>query len=174
MADLFTKSSAVISDCGAYRYRLERQWDSGKSVVSFLMLNPSTADAGADDPTIRRCISFAKSWGYGGLIVCNLFALRSTDPKALYAHTDPIGPENDRYILEIAKASIMTICAWGTHGAHQARDRSVYNALEFFDLRALKVTAGGHPGHPLYIAGTAQPKPFYMNDSAPSRSKATP
>jgi len=162
MSDLFQKSSAVLSDCGAYRYRLERQWDADKSKVAFLMLNPSTADASEDDPTIRRCIGFAKAWGYGGLIVGNLFALRSTDPKALYSHPDPVGPENDRHLVEICQHSIRVICAWGTHGKLKGRDRAVYERLEFFDLCALKLTSEGHPGHPLYIAGDTLPKSFVM------------
>ncbi|MGK9199471.1 DUF1643 domain-containing protein [Sinorhizobium meliloti] len=156
-----TKSSAVISECGAYRYRLERQWDGDKAKVAFLMLNPSTADASQDDPTIRRCIGFAKAWGFGGLIVGNLFALRSTDPKALYDHPDPIGPDNDQHILAIAKSARKIVCAWGTHGNLHDRGREIAERLEFFDLVALKVTADGQPGHPLYLAADIQPKSYF-------------
>lgn len=162
--DLFSKettSSAVISICGAYRYRLERLWDVALPKIAFLMLNPSTADANQDDPTIRRCIGFAKSWGFGGLIVGNLFALRSTDPKALYGHPDPIGPENDRHLLAIARSSRKIICAWGTHGTFRDRGREVAERFEFFPLAALKVTADGHPGHPLYVAASTQPKEYF-------------
>lgn len=162
MSDLFAKSSAVISECGLYRYRLEREWDATTSKVAFLMLNPSTADHAEDDPTIRRCVGFAKAWGFGGLVVGNLFALRSTDPKALYAHPDPVGPDNDQHLTEICQSALRIICAWGTHGKHLGRDRAVYDKLEFFDLRALKVTTKGHPGHPLYIAGSTEPMAFYM------------
>lgn len=156
-----TKSSAVISECGAYRYRLERQWDGDKPKVAFLMLNPSTADAIQDDPTIRRCIGFAKSWGFGGVIVGNLFALRSTDPKALYNHPDPIGPDNDQHILAIAKSSRKIVCAWGAHGSLHNRGREVAERLEFFDLVPLKVTADGQPGHPLYLAADIQPRSYF-------------
>ncbi|PDT55075.1 MULTISPECIES: DUF1643 domain-containing protein [Sinorhizobium] len=156
-----TRSSAIISGCGAYRYRLERQWDGDKPKVAFLMLNPSTADASQDDPTIRRCIGFAKAWGFGGLIVGNLFALRSTDPKALYGHPDPIGADNDQHILAIAKSAHKLVCAWGTHGALHARAREVYEMLEFFNLAALKVTVEGHPAHPLYIAANTEPKAYF-------------
>jgi hypothetical protein len=155
------KSSAIISECGAYRYRLERQWDGDKATVAFLMLNPSKADASQDDPTIRRCIGFAKAWGFGGLIVGNLFALRSTDPKALYDHPDPIGPDNDQHILAIAKSARKIVCAWGTHGALHDRGREVAERLEFFDLVALKVTVDGQPGHPLYLAADIQPRPYF-------------
>jgi hypothetical protein len=162
--DLFaTKpaSSAVISACGAYRYRLERLWDEEKDKVAFLMLNPSTADASQDDPTIRRCIGFAKSWGFGGLIVGNLFALRSTDPRALYDHPDPVGPDNNNHLRAIARCAETVICAWGTHGALHDRGRKVAELLDDRNLAALKLTANGHPGHPLYVAASTQPKAYF-------------
>lgn len=162
MSDLFSESSAVISECGTYRYRLEREWDATTGKVAFLMLNPSTADHTEDDPTIRRCIDFAKAWGFGGIIVGNLFALRSTYPRALYTHPNPVGPDNDAHLAEICQSSIRVICAWGTHGALHGRDRAVYDRLELFDPRALKVTSKGHPGHPLYVAANTVPHAFYM------------
>lgn len=158
---LFREKSAIISDCGAYRYRLERTWDPELPRVAFLMLNPSTADAEADDPTIRRCIGFAKSWGFGGLIVGNLFALRSTDPKALYSHPDPIGPENNGHLRTISVDAETIVCAWGAHGAFRDRGREVAKMLDFCNLAALKVTKEGHPGHPLYIAADVQPKAYF-------------
>ncbi|MHC2492094.1 hypothetical protein ACVII0_005948 [Sinorhizobium meliloti] len=155
------KSSATISRCGAYRYRLERQWDSEKAKVAFLMLNPSIADACQDDPTIRRCVGFARAWGHGGLIVGNLFALRSTDPKVLYDHPDPIGPDNDKHLLSIAQSARKIICAWGTHGTLHDRGREVAERLAFFNPAALKLTADGHPVHPLYVAASTQPKEYF-------------
>ena len=162
--DLFRelpKSSAYLSPCGAYRYRLGREWDSGLPMVAFIMLNPSTADAEQDDPTIRRCIGFAKSWGFGGLIVGNLFALRSTDPAALYGHPDPVGPDNDKHLGAIARSAEQVICAWGTHGKLNERGRRVGEMLSGANLAALKVTADGSPGHPLYIAGATQPRAWF-------------
>jgi len=164
MSDLFMtapKSSAVISECGSYRYRLERVWEAEKERVAFIMLNPSTADASQDDPTIRRCIGFAKAWGFGGLIVGNLFALRSTDPKALYGHNDPVGPENDEYLRRIAQRAETVVCAWGTHGALNGRGVHVANLLDNYNLAALKLTASGHPGHPLYVASSTEPKAYF-------------
>lgn len=166
MADLLTKSSATISSCGAYRYCLEREWDATTGKVAFIMLNPSTADHTEDDPTIRRCVGFAKIWGFGGVIVGNLFALRSTTPKALYSHADPVGPDNDSHLAAICQNVSRIICAWGTHGKLRSRNAAVYRNLKIFDLQALKVTAEGHPGHPLYIAASTQPKPFLMRDAA--------
>jgi hypothetical protein len=162
--DLFgnkPSSTAVVSACGAYRYRLERHWDVGEPLVAFIMLNPSTADAEQDDPTIRRCIGFAKAWGFGGLIVGNLFALRTTKPEALYSHRDPIGPDNDNHLAAIVRSAETIICAWGTHGAFRDRGRAFTRRYDEANLAALKVTADGHPGHPLYIAAARQPKAYF-------------
>ena len=103
---------AVLSECGSYRYALTREWADGKC-VAWLMLNPSTADADIDDPTIRRCIGFARQWGYGRLVVVNLFALRATDPRVLVRNADPVGSKNDFYIAKAMKEAQEVICAWG-------------------------------------------------------------
>lgn len=125
------RRGALISDDGVYRYRLHRTWDSAKPTVAFLMLNPSTADATEDDPTIRRCIGFAKEWGYGTLIVGNLFALRSTDPERLTEHPEPVGPENDAHLMSICGAADQTIAAWGTRGSFGSRG---YEVVEMLDV----------------------------------------
>ncbi|WP_028003193.1 DUF1643 domain-containing protein [Sinorhizobium meliloti] len=163
MVDLFEEVTvtASLSACRTYRYRLDRVWSEAEPKVAFIMLNPSTADEQKDDPTIRRCIGFAKSWGYGGIVVGNLFALRSTDPKALYTHADPIGPDNDKYLWDIANDCHQVIAAWGTHGALNNRGHEVAHMLNGTNLSALKVTAGGFPGHPLYIAASTQPKAYF-------------
>ena len=108
------QSTAEISRDGVYRYRLTRRWetDDRASMLRWIMLNPSTADASLDDPTIRRCMGFARAWGYGGIVVHNLYALRATDPRQLRDHPDPVGPVNDSYI---AGWRVPTICAWGAH-----------------------------------------------------------
>lgn len=166
MADLFTRSSAVISDCGLYRYWLEREWGPGQPQV-FVMLNPSTADASVDDPTIGRCISFAKREGAGGLIVVNLFGLRATDPKALKGHADPIGPDNAVNIgLALLQASVAgrpVICAWGAN--KNAPDQAtilVRRAHEFLsaNLVCFGMTKDGQPRHPLYVKRDAPLVPF--------------
>lgn len=87
--------AAVLSPCGRYRYELTRRWAPGP-LVGWVMLNPSRADAHTDDPTVRRCVGFAHRWGYGGLIIRNLYALRATDPAALADHLDPVGPDTTR------------------------------------------------------------------------------
>ena len=117
-------SDATFSPCKVYRYSLTRGFDDGPA-CNFLMLNPSTATATEDDPTIRRCIGFAKGWGYGVLYVTNLFALRATDPRELYKHAEPVGPDNDRCILTAATGSQLVVAAWGVHGAHRDRGADV-------------------------------------------------
>ena len=128
------------------------------------MLNPSTADENVFDPTVRRCFGYALTWGFSSMEVVNIFALRSTDPKALYAEPDPIGPRNDREILAAAKRAELVVAAWGTHGKHLDRGNTVANLLHTTNntppLVALKVTAAGHPGHPLYLPASIEPKPY--------------
>lgn len=155
-------SSAEISSCGLYRYSLTRVWDSSRGIVAFIMLNPSTADASLDDPTIRRCMAFSKAWGFGAIYVGNLFAFRATEPKAMLAAPDPIGPENDAWLLKIAKESDRVICAWGAHGKHRGRSIGVRAMMANAHIQpfALRLTNTGEPGHPLYIPGDTEPVAF--------------
>ena len=155
---LDARGDAIISECGTYRYLLQRFWDARLEAVNFIMLNPSTADARVGDPTIRRCLGFASALGFGALEVTNLYALRSTDPRALVFHSEPIGPENDEQIISSAKVCQMTICAWGT-GDRLNRARRVLDMLLKAGIKphALKLTKGGCPAHPLYVKADVQP-----------------
>ncbi|SFI15082.1 DUF1643 domain-containing protein [Albimonas pacifica] len=147
-------SGAVISDCGLYRYRLWRRWGAGPTCV-FIMLNPSTADAKQDDPTIRRCIGFAKREGCGGLVVANLFAYRATSPKDMKAASDPVGPKNDEHLRWCADlATGPVIAGWGTHGSFMGRAAVVRRMLSG-RISHLGLTAAGEPRHPLYLKGDA-------------------
>lgn len=154
------ETGAVLSELGEYRYRLWRRWDQSKMHVLFIMLNPSTADENSDDPTIRRCTSFAHYWGYGGIEVCNLFALRTTDPKLLYKHPDPVGPQNDAYLIEAAHSAHRVVCAWGNHGLYLHRAEEVCQLMRGINqpLDALKLTKKHMPQHPLYLKSDARPK----------------
>lgn len=144
---------ATISRCGLYRYGLGRAWNPFGHGVCYVMLNPSTADATLDDPTIRRCIGFARTLGFGWLSVVNLFALRATNPDELKRHPDPVGPDNDEAILREADAATTIVCAWGAHPIGRLRAAKVRELLEPRPLRALGVTKYGHPRHPLYLKG---------------------
>lgn len=152
-------SEANISACGLYRYALWRQWGDGPQVV-FIMLNPSTADAKQDDPTIRRCIGFARRWQYDGIRVINLFALRSTSPNVLKTYTDPEGPENyetQKFILgRAAKMGWFVVAAWGGQGyRYKKQVKSVVELCRVLDIRLLcfDITKNGSPKHPLYVRG---------------------
>lgn len=155
MTDLFGQatSSAVLSDCGTYRYELRRVWDPRLPLAVWIMLNPSVADASQDDPTIRRCVAFAKVWGYGGIIVVNLFALRATDPRELASHPDPVGPDNDKHIVQAATRDGVVVCAWGAHKLTTRRADRVLAVLRAEEItpRCLGTTKAGHPRHPLYV-----------------------
>jgi hypothetical protein len=164
MTSLFQQtpaSAANISGCGRYRYWLTRTWDESRPKVTFVMLNPSTADAEKDDPTIRRCIDFAKRWGCGGLCVVNLFAYRSSKPVALATVEDPVGPGNDDVILNMSR-NRRVIVAWGATGAKYGKRRipQVLKLLDGQSVECLKLTDDGHPWHPLYVPADTVPIRF--------------
>lgn len=144
---------AVFSEDRSYRYLLTREWAHDKPLVMFIGLNPSTADEVALDPTLRRCVGFAQSWGCGGFHMTNLFAVRSKDPDVMKAADDPVGPDNDEWLLRAANMSSLIVCAWGVHGSHRDRDREVYCMLKkrAHQLWTLGLTKDGHPKHPLYL-----------------------
>ena len=159
------RSGAVIT--GDYRYLLWREWDSFSKTVSFIMLNPSRADAEINDPTITRCINFAKSWGYGRLEVVNLFAYRTPKPSLLKQAAEPIGRYNDRYILESVEKSDplcgclrhRVILAWGNNGTWQQQDLYVLQLLKSYNhLYSLGIIKKGCPRHPLYLRSTIRGK----------------
>lgn len=141
---------AELSDCGEYRYRLSRVWDEAKKPLTFIMLNPSTADAEVDDPTIRRCMGFAEREKAGGIVVVNLYGFRATKPFDLFQATDPIGPANDRHIQRAVKQAKSVVCAWG---ANAPRNRVAYvrALLDRQQLHCLGTTNAGAPRHPLYL-----------------------
>lgn len=147
----YLDASAVISPDGRFRYRLWRHWGPSE-VVTWIMLNPSTADALVDDPTIRACCAYASSWGFGGIEVVNLFALRTPHPKVLRAATgDRVGPENDHTIRCAVRRAHTVIAAWGNDGALDGRDAVVRELVvrEGGSLHVLGLTKWGHPKHPL-------------------------
>lgn len=150
--------SAVLSRDGHYRYALRRVWDERGRTVLFVALNPSTADHRVDDPTIRRCIAFARAWGFGQLTVANVFAFRTPSPRVLLAATDPVGPRNDEWIRRLAREADVTIAAWGNHGAYMRRDDAVLALLD--TPQCLAVTQRGQPKHPLYILGSTRARPL--------------
>lgn len=152
--------SAKFSECRKYRYSLRRTWDREKGFCLFICLNPSTADETTDDPTIRRCIDFAKRGGYGGICMVNLFALRATHPRDMLNHANPIGSDNDKHITELSGKAGGIVVAWGAHGSHMYRDKEVLSILTNYTVHCLKTTKGGHPGHPLYIPANTKPKIF--------------
>jgi hypothetical protein len=154
--------TATISPCGEYRYRLGRRWADGKPLV-FVMLNPSTADASTDDPTIRRCISFAQAHGFAAIDVVNLFAFRATDPAALRRASWPVGPDNDAHIVIAAREAGAVCVAWGANAA--AREDRVQVVLpliraEGVELQCLRITRSGFPQHPLMLPNSCRLMPF--------------
>lgn len=158
--DLAERRSATFDPARTYRYVLQRRWSDAAPAV-FVMLNPSTADAMVDDPTIRRCLGFARRERRGGLVVVNLFALRATDPKALYAHRDPVGPANDAVLAATCAQADLLIAAWGAHGSLHGRDQAVARLLAGRDVQCLGTTKDGHPCHPLYLPADAPLRPYW-------------
>jgi hypothetical protein len=154
---------AQMDALGQYRYNLVRIWEEHQPRVCFVMLNPSTADAYQDDPTIRRCIGFARAWGYGSLEVVNLYAWRATDPKEIWKATFPIGSENDRYIDAAVKRSSCVIAAWGVGAKCRARVGQVNRIL--VNAYCLGRTKKGDPRHPLFIPANHKPS-LYLSAGA--------
>jgi hypothetical protein len=159
-----THGAAVISPDGRYRYLLTRRVGPGRKTATFIMLNPSTANATVDDPTIRKCIGFSRRWRCGVLRVVNLFAFRATEPRVLKMAVDPVGPENLRWILRSVRSRgrMTVVCAWGVHGEHRGQDTAVLRLFHGRAVRlvALGLTQDGHPRHPLYAPYSARPIRF--------------
>ena len=154
-----------FSECGKYRYTLRRDFTTGMFKVLFVMLNPSIADARLDDPTTRRAVDFARTGlRCGNYMAVNLFALRSTDPKGLRAVADPIGPENDAYLLAAAKWADEIVVAWGIGGSYLGRDKQVVELLNGRPLWCFGRTKHGHPRFPLYLAKTTDFERFTDHD----------
>lgn len=144
-----------FSSCRTYRYTLWRVWGNPENFVQFIGLNPSTADEFHNDPTIRRCINFAKSWGFEALCMTNLFAYRATDPLEMKKVELPIGEDNDKYLKETSSRAGIVVAAWGNHGVHLNRNKQVVELLNC-NLLCFRKTKLGQPEHPLYQPDAAQ------------------
>ncbi len=153
-------SGATFSSCRRWRTLLWRTWDESKPAANFLMLNPSTADENALDPTCSRARDYAKRWGYGALLVTNVFAWRATFPGEMKAAWDPVGKGNDAAILRAAKDAKLVVCAWGNHGAHLERSGNVLRLLRKAGIarHVLRLNANGEPAHPLYLPARLKPQ----------------
>jgi hypothetical protein len=158
-------SDAVISADGKYRYKLGRYWSPKAPPVVWIMLNPSTADAVENDPTIRRCVSFAKRWGFGGIEVYNLFALRSPDPITIETAIDPVGPDNDGWLMAASRSGRKIIAAWGSCQTHLQMMRAT-QVIKILSRgggpvpATLGLTKSGQPRHPLYVRSDAELLPL--------------
>lgn len=156
--DLFGYKSADFSACRKYRYTLWRWWDKSKPYAMFVCLNPSIADEIQDDPTVRRCINFSRDWGYGGFVMTNIFAYRATDPKEMKKYYENLGPKelttdlasNAVHLIKLSRKAGVIVAAWGTHGAFMNRGDRVSKLIP--GMKCLKITKGGFPQHPLYLA----------------------
>ena len=154
-----TPSGAAFSRCRRWRYLLWRKWSEGP-IANFLMLNPSTADELKLDPSCTRARLYAEAWGFGALVVTNLFGWRATDPDDMKAAEDPVGSGNDHAILDAARRSALVVCAWGNHGAHLDRSAVVLSRLRKakLELHALRLNGNGEPAHPLYLPSSLKPQ----------------
>jgi hypothetical protein len=149
------RRTADFSANRIYRYTLTIEWDARKAKVQFIGLNPSTADEFKDDNTVRKCKQFAKNWGYGGMVMTNIFAFRSTDPIPMKKHEKPEGEGelNDTHLKAVAQKCELRVAAWGNHGTHQNRGTKVARDLseQGYSLKCFRITKAGQPEHPLYM-----------------------
>ncbi|MCT0213416.1 DUF1643 domain-containing protein [Synechococcus sp. CS-1327] len=158
LRELDGERGAVFSPCRRYRYALWRRWGEPADGAVVVGLNPSTADEHADDPTVRRCIAFARDWGFSGLTMINLFAFRATRPADLVEAADPVGPDNDRWLQACCAGSRLVVAAWGRRGGWLERDQAVRRMLPPLQVLGLGKTAS--PLHPLYLPRTRRPVPW--------------
>ncbi len=169
------EKSATLSDCGKYRYELRRVWDTSKGLVNFIGLNPSTADATKDDPTLRRCINFARDWGYGGLIMTNLFAYRLTDSRQLKKVAEPIGPCNEKHQFDAAWDAEIVVACWGCHGMAKEEGEQTRVRMKLhlgMTLKCIRLTSEGAPEHPLYLPADLKLVEFRASTSPPTSGEA--
>lgn len=152
---ILLRSDAAFSGCRKYRFALRRVWDDALPSVMFIGLNPSTADESEDDPTLTRCIRYAQSWAYGGVCMANLFAFRATDPKVMMSAPDPVGVDNDHWLLELSQNAGLVIAAWGNTGRFMGRSEHVRRLIA--NLHCLKLNKSGEPAHPLYQKADIRP-----------------
>lgn len=152
------EKGAVISEDNLYRYALWRIWDKPSGLVTFIALNPSTADDDKDDQTIKRMHSYTEAWGYGGFNVVNLFAYRSTDPNELTAIDEPIGSDNDAWIKKLTSDSNLNVVCWGNTGDLDKRDKQVLKLIK--DPHCIDINKTGQPAHPLMLKESLIPKPY--------------
>lgn len=158
------KGGACFDSTGVYRYRLWREWDATLPTATFVMLNPSAADAERDDPTIRRCTGFARGWGFGRLEVVNLCAFRARDPRVLFEVDDPVGPANAAHLEAATMGAALVLAAWGNHGRRFAGPEVAYPSHH------LGFTKSGQPRHPLYVRAETQPAPWPGRQSSAQTS----
>lgn len=163
----------ILSADRLYRYTLWREWSmplidcacggcQNRKYVMFIGLNPSTADETRDDNTIRKCVKFARSWGYGALCMTNLFAYRATQPKEMKKYSRPIGDDNDKWLAACAHDAGIVIAAWGKDGTHLRRDITVERMMN--SLQCLGQNGDGTPKHPLYLKDTTVPEIYSLRE----------
>jgi len=157
MADLSASPcSCVFSPDRKYRYALTREWLDGEGTVMFVLLNGSTADEEHNDPTLRRLIGFARSWGYRRLLLGNAFGYRSTNPHDLLKQVEPVGPDNDAHLIRMAAEASLVICGWGNWGKVKGRSSIVHALLAHYRPMCFGLTGQGEPRHPLYLSAKAE------------------
>jgi len=158
------ESSAIFSNCGRYRYVLSRRWADGEDCV-FVGLNPSTADSAKNDATVRKCIHFARSWGFGGIALVNLYARRCRYPQALATSDDPVGPDNDLWLKNVISGAPLAIAMWGNHGARsygEGTRRDIHATKLRHEWHCFGQTKLGAPKHPLYLPKATKLQAFSL------------
>jgi len=159
--DLGDTKGAVISPCMRYRYVLWRMWGKARK-LTLIGLNPSVADAKKDDPTMKKIVKLAQKLGYGGVHMLNLFAWRDKSPEAMKKAKDPIGPENDKYLLEFTQAETDVVVCWGAHGTYLDRGREVLELIGRDDLKCFGLCQNGQPKHPLFLSSDTKLEDFVL------------